>query len=120
MKVGPAFDETNSRLHGLWVAGELSYDRFHRDTDRIGMVLAHGSYLNNPSTPIVMAPVLEAEIPEAEELSLSAWLEELLGEDLLNKCPHCGQQTMVRQGQYDDFNFLQLLLISPVDQSQTK
>jgi len=55
---------------------------------------------------------LAAEIPEAEELSLRAWLKELFGQDILNQCPQCGQQTMVRQGQYDDFNFLQLLLIS--------
>jgi hypothetical protein len=53
-----------------------------------------------------------AEIPETEELSLRQWLEELLGEDILNKCPHCGQQTMFRQGVYDSFNFLQLLIIS--------
>jgi hypothetical protein len=55
---------------------------------------------------------LDKEIPEAEELSLRAWLEELFGEDVLNKCPHCGQQTMFRRGQYDDFDFLQLLFIS--------
>ena len=53
-----------------------------------------------------------AEIPEPEELSLRQWLEELLGQDILNKCPHCGQQTMFRQGVYDSFNFLQLLIIS--------
>lgn len=55
---------------------------------------------------------LAAEVPEADELSLRLWLEELFGEDILNQCPHCGQQTMVRQAQYDDFTFLQLLLIS--------
>jgi hypothetical protein len=55
---------------------------------------------------------LEAAVPEAEELSLRSWLEELFGEDILNKCPQCGQQSMVRRDQYDDFNFLQLLFIS--------
>jgi hypothetical protein len=55
---------------------------------------------------------LEAEIPEVEELSLRMWLEELLGEDILNKCPHCGGQNMYRRGEYEDFNFLQLLLIN--------
>ncbi len=55
---------------------------------------------------------LEAEIPEVEELSLRMWLEELFGEDILNKCPHCGGQNMFRRDQYEEFNFLQLLLIS--------
>jgi hypothetical protein len=55
---------------------------------------------------------LEAEVPETEKLSLRAWLEELIGEDILNKCPHCGEQSMFRRGQYDNFNFLQLLIIA--------
>lgn len=54
----------------------------------------------------------ETELPEPEELSLREWLEALLGEDILNKCPHCGQQTMVKRGMYDSFNFLQLLLVN--------
>lgn len=63
---------------------------------------------------------LEAEIPEVEELSLRMWLEELLGEDILNKCPHCGGQSMFRRDQYEDFNFLQLLLISLASLGTTK
>jgi len=55
---------------------------------------------------------LEPEIPEPEELSLRQWLEELKGEDILNKCPNCGQPTMSRRGLYESFNFLQLLLVS--------
>ena len=51
------------------------------------------------------------EVPEVEALSLRDWLTELLGADVLNQCPHCGGQTMFRQGQYEAFNFLQLLLV---------
>jgi len=54
---------------------------------------------------------LEAAVPEVEELSLREWLTELFGEDRLNKCPHCGQQTMFRHSQYEEFNVLQLLVI---------
>ncbi len=55
---------------------------------------------------------LEAEIPEVEKLSLSVWLEELFGEDVLNKCPHCGGHNMSRRGQYDSFNPEQMELIN--------
>jgi len=55
---------------------------------------------------------LEAQVPEAEELSLRQWLAELLGEDRLNTCPQCGQQTMFRHSQYQEFSVLQLLVIS--------
>ncbi len=55
---------------------------------------------------------LEAEIPEVEELSLRVWLEELFGEDILNKCAHCGGHNMSRRGQYDSFNPAQLELIN--------
>jgi hypothetical protein len=54
---------------------------------------------------------LEPEVPEAEELSLREWLTEVLGEDTLNLCPHCGGQNMFRRDEYEDFNFLQLLLV---------
>jgi uncharacterized protein (UPF0212 family) len=55
---------------------------------------------------------LAAAVPEVEKLSLREWLEGLLGEDRLNKCPQCGQQTMSRQGEYETFSTLQLLLLN--------
>ncbi|MCP4949002.1 MAG: transposase [Aestuariibacter sp.] len=54
---------------------------------------------------------LDKEIPAVEKLSLSRWLEELFGEDVLNKCAHCGGQNMSRHGQYDSFNPAQMELI---------
>lgn len=54
---------------------------------------------------------LAADVPQVEELSLRQWLAELLGEDCLNRCPQCGQQTMFRHSQYEEFGFLQLLII---------
>jgi hypothetical protein len=54
---------------------------------------------------------LEAELPEPEELSLRQWLEEVLGADMLNLCPQCGQQTMFRRGEYESFSWLQLVVI---------
>jgi len=55
---------------------------------------------------------LEAAVPEVEEPSLSGWLEELFGEDILNKCVHCGGLNMSRRGQYDSFNPAQMELIN--------
>ena len=33
---------------------------------------------------------LPAELPEAKELSLLAWLNEVLGEEQVDSCPQCG------------------------------
>jgi hypothetical protein len=33
---------------------------------------------------------LERELPAEQALSLSSWLSEILGEDVLNRCPACG------------------------------
>ena len=54
---------------------------------------------------------LERKLPEEEELSLQSWLAEILGEDVFNRCPHCGEQSMFRRGRYDDFSFVQQLII---------
>jgi ABC-type antimicrobial peptide transport system permease subunit len=65
----------------LWILDELSFDRFHEDADRIHMVLAHGTILNNPSTPIPLGPALEGEIPEV----VAAARYESLGTELLGR-----------------------------------
>lgn len=57
---------------------------------------------------------LERAIPETEALGLREWLMEIKGEDVLNRCPNCGQDSMYRRAQYEDFSFVQLLLISLV------
>ena len=53
---------------------------------------------------------LEAEVPEGEKLELREWLEEMTGEDILNKCPVCGAE-MGKRGEYEEFSWLQMLLI---------
>lgn len=55
---------------------------------------------------------LEAKVPPAEKLTLREWLEALFGEDILDKCPYCGGQTMFRRGAYEAFSWWQLLLVS--------
>ncbi len=63
---------------------------------------------------------LEKEIPAVEKPSLSGWLEELFGEDILNKCPYCGGLNMSRRGQYDSFNPAQMELINYAIQNTAK
>jgi len=57
-------------LIGLWVADELSFDRFHEKKDRIFRVLnkvSGGDLI--PSPTYALAPALKEEYPEVEEAS---------------------------------------------------
>jgi putative ABC transport system permease protein len=68
--LGMTIGITASLMIILWVADELSYDRFHKDYDRIYQVGLHGKIsgqdirVSNTCTPL--APTLEAEVPEVE------------------------------------------------------
>ncbi len=54
----------------LYVQNELSYDRFHKNADRIFRVtherLLNGSMKNMASTPLIAAPTLKNDFPEIE------------------------------------------------------
>jgi putative ABC transport system permease protein len=57
----------------LWIQGEVSYDRFHKDIDRIYLTAAHVKkshmeYIDPASVPGV-GPLLEEAFPEIEESS---------------------------------------------------
>jgi len=53
---------------------------------------------------------LDEAVPEAKKLILREWLEELTGEDILNKCPNCGAE-MGSRGEYEEFTRWQMLVI---------
>ena len=57
----------------LYVADELSYDRFHQKSDRIFRVTIHGVFANNVfNTTYTAAPLAQAlisEFPEVEQVS---------------------------------------------------
>jgi len=61
---GLAIGLASCLLITLWILDELSYDRFHQDSQHIYHVLAHGTAKNNPFTPSPLAPALEEEVPE--------------------------------------------------------
>ena len=62
----------------LWIFAELSYDRFHTDKQDIYQLLGQGITKNFESTPIPLAPALEAEIPEIEYATRYDHLQEVL------------------------------------------
>jgi len=55
-------------LISLWVLDELSFDRFHKHSDRLFRVEADEDYsgrkMHTITSPVVLAPTLEKEIPE--------------------------------------------------------
>ncbi len=59
---------------------------------------------------------LERALPEVEELSLSDWLAEILGEDV-NRCPNCGTKgSLVERSSFERLPWLVLILLSLVGQ----
>ena len=61
----------------LWVQNEISYDRFHKNNDRLYEVYSN-DVINNSirsltATPEIMAPVLTNDVPEIESASRIAF-----------------------------------------------
>lgn len=70
----------------LWIADELSYDRFHNNSDRIFSVLINGSFPDGristyPATPARLKGVIESELPEVELAAHYSYPTELLIKD---------------------------------------
>ena len=82
--LGLGFGLTGALLLGLWVAHELSFDRFHRDVDRIHIVWnrqpkSDGSIACWSVTPRVLAPTLKSGYSGIEHaLSFAAYGESFL------------------------------------------
>jgi putative ABC transport system permease protein len=61
----------------LWIQNELSYDRFHANKDRLYQVweanLVGGEIQAGTPTPEIMAPILNNEVPEIEQVSRINW-----------------------------------------------
>jgi ABC-type antimicrobial peptide transport system permease subunit len=66
----------------LWVQNEISYDRFHKNGDRLYEVYSN-DVINNSirsltATPEIMAPVLTNDVPEIDKVSRISWGEDYL------------------------------------------
>jgi hypothetical protein len=56
---------------------------------------------------------LERAVPAAKELDLKEWLKEILGEEAVDRCPHCGAVgTMFKRSEFEQLNWLQLILFA--------
>jgi hypothetical protein len=60
---------------------------------------------------------LEPALPEPKELSLLEWLAEVLGEEQVDRCPHCGAKgSLFKRAEFDKLPWLVALLLSLVSQ----
>ena len=50
---------------------------------------------------------LERAVPAAKELDLKEWLTEILGEEAVDRCPHCGAVgTMFKRSEFEQLNWV--------------
>ncbi|MGB4843743.1 MAG: ABC transporter permease, partial [Ferruginibacter sp.] len=62
----------------LWVKNEKSYNAFHKDNDRIGLVMVNQTYANNematfPASPSLLAAAMKKDLPAVEYASTCSW-----------------------------------------------
>jgi putative ABC transport system permease protein len=71
--IGLAIGMASAMIIMLWIQNELSYDRFHKNVDRI-YTLNNRDTINGElwawkSTPKILAPTIKEEFPEVEEFT---------------------------------------------------
>ena len=64
----------------LWILDELSYDKYHKDNDRVFKVMesesfSDGTISTDQFSPGALAETLKSEFPEVEQVSRVAWSE---------------------------------------------
>src|SRR5215468_3276313 len=79
---GLAIGMASAILILLWVENEISYDRFHKNGDRLYEVYSNDVIDNSirslTATPEIMAPILENDAPEIDKVSRISWGEDYL------------------------------------------
>jgi hypothetical protein len=56
---------------------------------------------------------LERAVPAVKELDLKEGLKEILGEEAVDRCPHCGAVgTMFKRSEFEQLNWLQLIIFA--------
>ncbi|MEP6948474.1 MAG: ABC transporter permease [Ginsengibacter sp.] len=99
---GLAIGMASSILIFLWIQNEVSYDRFHKNGERLYEVWSNDVIDNTVrslvNTPEIMAPVLKTEVPEIEQVSR-------ISEDP-NSLLAVGDQTLNAKGNIVDSDFL--------------
>jgi ABC-type antimicrobial peptide transport system permease subunit len=88
----------------LWIQNEMSYDRFHANTDRLyevwGNDTVDGAIISAVATPEIMQPALKKDVPEIEKAARISW-----GEDYLFQV---GEKSLKPHGNTVDPDFLSM------------
>ena len=100
LSVGMAF----ALLIGLWVQYEMSFDKFHKNIDRIAQVQKHTLFNNEKNTQGgIMLPLydeLKAKYPEVKRATRLDWGR--------HHSLNLGDKKFSKRGQYVDPDFLQM------------
>ena len=65
--VGLALAMASCIILSLWIINQLSYDKFHENSESIYQVLMQGNSPDNPSTPWPLAQALKEDFPEVDK-----------------------------------------------------
>ena len=65
-------------IMSLWIINQLSYDKFHKNSESIYQVLMQGNQSDNPSTPWPLAKALKEDFPEIDKSTRISSLDETL------------------------------------------
>jgi hypothetical protein len=89
------------------------------DYKRIRYYGLHSSSVRKEKLPRCRALLgLPAALPEPTELSLIDWLQQVLGEEQVDRCPHCGAQgSLCKRAEFERLPWLAALILCLVSQS---
>ena len=98
----------------LWVQNEISYDRFHKNGDRLYEVYSN-DVINNSirsltATPEIMAPVLTNDVPEIESASRVAFQQY----HILN----VGENAITKSGNFFQSDFPEMISLQMIEGSR--
>ena len=89
----------------LWVKNEMSYDGFHKDKERIAMLMTNQTFGNNevqtfPAVPTLLANAMKKDLPGVEYASTVSWGD--------NRMFTYGEHNFIEYGLYVDTDFLKI------------
>jgi putative ABC transport system permease protein len=89
----------------LWASHELSFDKFHKDNDRIFQVFENQSYSNgeiltNDGTPAPLVEKLQNDFPDVELATHYSWPRQMLFTN--------GKKSIYHEGFFADTSFLKI------------
>ncbi len=89
----------------LWVKNEMSYDGFHKDKERIAMLLTNQTFGSKeiqtyPAVPTLLAAATKKDLPEVEYAAQVSWGDQRMFT--------CGEKHFIEYGLYVGTDFLKI------------